>query len=286
MTISPQYAGIETDSRWNRHPSWLNVSGILALFVVSVRRLLAGRRLLAILTLFLLPALLTLLIRSHGNHDSPDTTEFFTLLNLLPHSALPFTALLLASGLIQDEVEEQTLTYLLVRPLPRWMVYATKLAAAIVTTALLSSVCTIVNLAVMYGPNIPPEVDLPRRAVVVSFIYALALFAYCGVFGLLGLIFRKSLPMGVVYIIFIEGFLANIPFIVRNATVIYYERVLMLRWLTLHQGANLAWSIDLKEAPSATECVLTLLGIGVAFAAAAGFLFTVREFRVKTPEAT
>ena len=43
--------------------------------------------------------------------------------NLIPHALAPLAALFYAAGIIQDEVEEQTLTYLLLRPLPRWALY-------------------------------------------------------------------------------------------------------------------------------------------------------------------
>ena len=43
--------------------------------------------------------------------------------NLLPHGLAPLTALLYAAGVISDEVEEQTLTYLLMRSVPRWALY-------------------------------------------------------------------------------------------------------------------------------------------------------------------
>ena len=284
MSGSHSFSGVETG---RARPAGLNWSGLLALFVVTVKRLLAGKRLLGIGLLFLLPALLTILIRFQGGRDDPMEIEFAMLIILIPHSALPFTALLLTSGLIQDEVEEQTLTYLLLRPLLRWLIYVTKLMAAVLTTILIATVCTAINLAVIHFQDLSSQpLDLIQYWAKLSLTYALALFAYCGVFGLVGLLFRKSLPMGVVYIIFIEGLLANIPFVVRKATVIFYERVLMLRWLDLGSEARNAWSIDLDLAPSSTECVLTLLGIGLVFAVVAATWFTVREFRVKTPEAT
>ena len=51
------------------------------------------------------------------------------LFMLMPHTLVPLTALLYATGMIHDEIEEQTLTYLLVRPLPKWGIYLTKLLA-------------------------------------------------------------------------------------------------------------------------------------------------------------
>jgi ABC-2 type transport system permease protein len=69
--------------------------------------------------------------------------------------------------------------------------------------------------------------------------------------------------------------------VIREATVIYYIRVLAVRWLDI-PGAD--WSIDPSTAVSATTCVSVLLGIAVAFAAIGAITFATREFRVKTPE--
>ena len=43
----------------------------------------------------------------------------------------PLTALLYAAGVVRDEVEEQTLTYLLLRSVPRWAVYTVRLLATL-----------------------------------------------------------------------------------------------------------------------------------------------------------
>jgi hypothetical protein len=62
----------------------------------------------------------------------------------------------------------------------------------------------------------------------------------------------------------------------------FYFRVLSLRWLAPESGSS--WSIDLKTAPEARACVLTLLGVGLVLTAVAALLFTRWEFRMKTPE--
>ena len=46
-----------------------------------------------------------------------ENLQFALIFNLIPHALAPLAALLYATGIIQDEVEEQTLTYLLLRPL-------------------------------------------------------------------------------------------------------------------------------------------------------------------------
>ena len=54
---------------------------------------------------------------------------------------------------------------------------------------------------------------------------------------------------GVAYIVLFEGLLASLDTVARRLTVMYYFRVLVLRWLEPASGKE--WSIDLATAP---EC--------------------------------
>ena len=72
----------------------------------------------------------------------PEALEFMLVMMFMPQALLPLVALLYASGIIQDEQEEQTITYLLMRPIPKWAIYTVKLLAAMTTTAVLVVVFT------------------------------------------------------------------------------------------------------------------------------------------------
>src|SRR5438874_10671238 len=98
----------------------LDLTALAALFVLTLREHLRGRRLLLLSLLFLLPAVLAVVIRLAPFAPTPEKLEFALIFNLIPHVLATLTALLYAAGIIRDEVEGQTLTYLLLRPLPRW----------------------------------------------------------------------------------------------------------------------------------------------------------------------
>lgn len=252
------------------------------LFVLTLRQHRRGRRLLLLAVLFALPALIAVLTRATDPSEPARSTEFHLLLTLMPLALLPLAALLYATGMIQDEVEEQTLTYLLVRPLPRWALYLTKLLATYLLTAALAGVFAVVTCAAIYGGR--PEfwgTVLPGRALTVAALFALTLFAYCALFGLIGLFTRYALVAGIAYVMLFEGMLGGLDFVVRRLTVQYNFRVLSMRWLKLPSGT---WGLDLTEAPSVTGCVLTLLLGGAIAAALAASVFARREFRMKTPE--
>ena len=259
------------------------LGSLVALFGLTLRQHIHGRRLLVMSLLFALPGALAALVSLASKLAPPAASlEFAFALNLIPHALLPLAALLYATGIIQDEVEEQTLTYLLLRPVPRWLLYFVRLLATILVTSVLAAAFTAATLAVIDVTAREPATEgLVLREAKMAALVSLALVGYCGLFGLLGLLMRRSLLIGVGYIVLFEGLLASLDTVARRLTVMYYFRVLVLRRLDPGEGKD--WSIDLATAPSVMTCVLTLLGVGLVSATAAAVVFTTREFRMKTP---
>jgi ABC-2 type transport system permease protein len=259
------------------------LAAVATLCALTLRQLYRGKRLLIVAVLFALPAVVAVIIRYAASPPvKTSDLEFALIFLFIPQVLVPLTALLYAAGMIQDEVEEQTLTYLLVRPLPRSAIYLAKLLSSWLVTVVIAVVFTgLTYLAVYWGePGLWGSV-LPRRALETGALQALALFAYCTIFGLISLLTRRSLVAGVAYIALFEGLLANIDFAVRRITVMYYFRVLAERWLKLNRQE---WSLDLATAPGAAACLLILGAAGPAAAVAGALLFRAREFRMKTPE--
>jgi ABC-2 type transport system permease protein len=275
------------------------VSGLATLYALSVRQHLHGKRWMVMAALFLLPVGLAMLIRLTSEEVPPKLLEFMLGMMLLPQLLLPLVALLYASGIIEDEQEEQTITYLLVRPLPKWAIYVVKLLATVTTTVALTLVFTSLTFAAVYiGAEAPPEGWIVRL-VKTAGIHSLAVTAYCCLFGLLSLVTKRTLVIGVVYIAVIEGLLANLPFGIRLMTVIYYARLIAYRSLsyevTMPYGreedlAGEAWQLNLNDDPDLlthpemSTCFLVLLVGSVVATALAAWLCSQREFHVKTPE--
>ena len=265
-------------SRGVRPGAWLT------LLRISVEQLVRGKRLLALAALFTLPAIVALASRYDNPrfHEKVEPFESALIFYMIPQALVPLTALILAAGMVRDEVEGQTLTYLLIRPLPRPAIYAAKLVAAWLVATGLAAVFTAVALAVIHwGSDGFWGTIFPGRAVRVAALGALSLMVYVALFGGLSLVVRWILPLGVAYIVLFEGVFANIDFMVRRLTVLWYVRILAERWLGLHVES---WSINLDEAPSGPEALGTLLAAALVLAVASAWLFGSREIRMKTPE--
>ncbi len=257
-------------------------SALVSLLNITASRQLRGRRLLILCVLFAVPILFAVLAHRFQDPYQLDDVEAVVIFGLIPNAFLPLAALLFSSGMVQDDVEEQTLTYLLIRPIPRWLIYLVKLAGTWLVISLLNAVFTTASLAAVYwGTGALAPGALLQRAGILAVILSLSLYAYTAFFGGLSLLTRRSLIVGVAYIIVFEGVVANIDFMIRHVTVMYYVRTLCVRWLNLRVSD---WGMDLEKAPGVATCLLTLISVGSVLALLGAWLFSVREFRVKTPE--
>jgi ABC-2 type transport system permease protein len=264
------------------------LSALAALFALAIRQHTHGRRLLVLGALFLLPCVLAVVLRNLPRPAPAEALEFALVFSLLPHGLAPLTALLYAAGVISDEVEDQTLTYLLLRSIPRWALYVTKLLATLVVTIGLVAVGVLALYAAIYlgTPGFFSDV-LPRAGRAIA-VMALAQVGYCALFGFLGLLTRRSLIAGIGFIVAVEGVLANLDFVGRTLTVVYYVRTLTIRWgnlpTELSSRLQESWGMtELEKLPTSGQCVLVLLGVSALLIALSALLFARSEYRVKTP---
>ena len=261
------------------------------LFWLTLRHHTHGRRLLVLVLLLALPCGLAILLRSLSRPAPTEILEFTLVFSLIPHALAPMTALLYAAGMIQDEVEGQTLTYLLLRPLPKWSIYLTKWFATILVCVCLIAFFTLaLYLAIYWGtPELWGEI-VPGRALKTVAALALAQLGYISLFGSLGLLIRHSLIAGVAYIVLLEGVIANVEFVGRTATVVYYFRVLILRWLDLPDLLQRqwlrVWQLDPAKMPDGPSCVATMVMASLVITIFSALWFSRCEFAVKTPESS
>ena len=275
------------------------LTALWTLYVLTLRQHLHGKRWMVMALLFILPAGLAVLVRATALNAHPIELEFILAFMFIPQALLPLVALIYASGIIRDEQEEQTITYLLVRPIPKWAIYVVKLLATVTTTVLLTVIFTALTYAVIYiGADAPASQGASRFAKAAA-IHGIAIAAYCSLFGLMSLLTKRVLLAGIVYIAVVEGLLANLPFGIRLLTIIYYTRLLAHRTLTfvgstpdgrVEDFSGEAWQLDARADPilighpSNSMALAILLAASLVCAFLAAWLCTRREFHVKTPE--
>ncbi|HMO35585.1 MAG TPA: ABC transporter permease, partial [Gemmatales bacterium] len=265
--------------------------------------LLQWRRILVLLFLALLPLLVVFFFRAFGAQNIRVTPlyqaylriEFMTVMVYYSSVVIPITILLFASGIIRDEQENQTLTYLLLSPIPRWALYLSKLLAAFLVAWVLVSVCM---AAVMFCIWTGAETSAPHhwvtRWLALLPATAMLIVANGGFFGLISVLLHPSLLVGVVYIALFEVFLANYEFVLRKFTGVHYFQCIVINWIGKQFESPDGYSRSMmsppwqlaneKIIPETQECVITLLSVFLVTTLLAMYFFTKKEYRLKTPE--
>lgn len=173
-----------------------------AIGVVTLRGLLSRRRAVLMVLLAALPVIVGLLIRLGGGRaDAPEILD-----TLVVRTVLPLIALIIGTSAIGSEIEDGTLVYVLVKPIPRWQIALAKLVVAAGLTGILV-VPPILAAGLMVG-------GFGSASLAVAFGYAVAAIiggaAYAAAFATLGTITSRALVVGLAYTLLWEGVLAGL----------------------------------------------------------------------------
>ena len=188
-------------------------------------------------------------------------------------NVLPLAALFYATALVADEVEGRTLTYLLTRPLTRASIFAGKFAAYLATTFTLALPAAVVTFFLfMTAPDAPAlgpaAVDLLRDLGAML----LALVAYGALFALLGVLLRRPVIPGLVFLYGWE-LLANVPGYMPRLTLTAW-----LRSLVTHRPAEEGLAGLFQQVLPAGQAVAVLGLEAAVFLGAAIWIFSSREY--------
>lgn len=170
------------------------------------RQLFARRRLGLAIAFSILPVVFTFIFRFNLSDREGAVTELFSGLsrNLIIGTLVPLAAAVFGTTAFGGEVDDGTLVYLLVKPLPRWRVVLWKYVVALLSTLAVMLPALILPWLVLRGPEVSGDMLL-------GFIAGGTLGAatYCALFLVLGLASRRSLVLSLLYVIGFEAVLAR-----------------------------------------------------------------------------
>jgi ABC-2 type transport system permease protein len=183
---------------------------------VTLRALLGRRRTILLLVLAGLPVLIGLLARlGNGRLDAVPILD-----GLVVRLVLPLTALVFGTAALGSELEDGTAVYILVKPVPRWLIVAAKVLVAGLLSAGLTVASSLLTGFLVGGAG----GDALGTTLGVGFSTGLAAFAYTALFVALSVLTSRALVIGLIYTLLWEGALAGILtatkiFSVREATL-------------------------------------------------------------------
>ncbi len=179
----------------------------------EMMQFLRGRRALFFLLLLSFPIAVAVANPAADKHGIEKTTQSSFL--LFPGSTCLLLAIFYAGPLLQTEIERKTLTYLLVRPIPRWQMLMGRLLGVLI--ALEAAILVAVPLAWLISgrPGGAPLLWATWQASVA------AILVYAPIALALGTLFpQRAITVGILWGLLFEVLLSNVPFISRTVTLV------------------------------------------------------------------
>lgn len=249
------------------------------LFLLSFRRLLWSAS--TLMVLLPLAACALVLIRldysfgAEGAHFATREyafrrfTDEFIILAFMSF-IIPICALAYGTMSVGGDREDRTLLFLLVRPLPRFLILLAKLAATV------PLVVGLVVVSFLVYCRMAGEVGQMALQIYLPVVLYTTL-AYVALFHLFAVSFRHATIIALVYSLFMELLIGNMPGIIRRVAVNYYGKA-MIYDLGSGYGVRVP-DPELFVPISAYAASLTLLWITVGGVLLTMWVFQRREYR-------
>jgi ABC-type transport system involved in multi-copper enzyme maturation permease subunit len=247
-------------------------------FDLSLEQMMWSRRSFIMAVLIGLPALLAVAFRVFVVARLPPEISAFDFYGgviafYYVRNVLPLVALFYATALIADEVEGKTLTYLLTRPITRGAILCGKFASYLATTLTLTlpaAVVTFFLLATAQGVS-GVGARVPGMFQDMG-VLALTLLVYGALFALLGVLLRRPVIPGLLFL-FVWELIANLPGYMPRFTLTAW-----LRSLISHRPSMEGMSEMFGQVLPTGLSLGILLGATVIFLGAASWIFSHHEY--------
>lgn len=232
---------------------------------VTLRALVGRRRTLTIALLALLPVALGALIRIGGGR--PDAPEILD--TLVIRTVCPLVALVIGTGAIGSEIDDGTLIFQLLKPVPRWSLALAKTTVAAFLTAVLIVPPIILTGLLLGGTG----ADSIRTTMGFAVAGLAGGTAYAIAFTALGVLTSRALLFGLGYTLIWEGVLAEL---------LVGTRFLSIRQATLGIAAEVTGrevGVEPLDPISAVVIIVVVIAAGIGLTTLA-----LRRFQVRTAD--
>ena len=167
--------------------------------MLSLRQLTGRWRLALIFLLAALPVGLAVILSLTAGGDD-DSGIFINLLldGMLVAAILPIVTMALSTAAFGNEVEDRTLSYLVLKPIARWRIAIPKVLASIAISGPLLVASGVAAALLGFDGDV-------RAAVAVGVAIFAGVAAYAAVFTWLGLLTNRAIAFALIYVLLWEG---------------------------------------------------------------------------------
>lgn len=244
------------------------ISGILAIFKYSTRKILLNKRWVITLLIALLVAGIMGYAGSQDN-DTLDSGSYFMDILILSF-IMPIVAMIYGASLIRNEIEDKSITQVITAPLDRSISYLGYYISLATSLSLIMIFINLIGWLAFFAPNGISGNALGILAAMIG-LSVIGSLVYSALFQLTGTIFKRPVYFGLFFAFIWEGFIGSIPGAIGSYTIKHFIRSIGASWINYGELAD-------YDAASAGSAALTLIAITMACLAIGAFIFRGKEY--------
>ena len=172
------------------------------IFMLTLRQSTSARRVLVLLLIGAIPLAIAIASAVVNTDWDTDGLQFF-IQGIVINTTLPLVALIVSAPVFADEIEEKTITNLMLSPIPRWQIAIPKLVAAILVIAVPLMIGIFVSIILIH------DEDTYTAAIVAAFGVSIGAIAFASLFAFLGTITTRAVVVGVLYVFGFEALIST-----------------------------------------------------------------------------
>jgi len=225
---------------------------MLTIYKLSLTQMLRPKRLLILLFIASVPVALSV-VAAIFPPDTEDLVSFrddFLMGPMVISAVLPIITVVLGTASLGHEIEDQTMTYLFLKPVPRWGIILPKFLATITVAGV-----------VVVGSGVLTTVIVPGGGVTTSVAAAVGLavgvLAYTSIFTWAGLMTSHALAVGLVYVFVWEAAIVGFLQGVRWLSIRHYTEATIHGFDDIQFAGDTA-TLTLSQALAAAGIVVVL----------------------------
>ena len=172
------------------------------IFILALRQSMSIRRVAVLVLLAAIPLVIAI-VSNLLNTDWDGEVAHGFIQGLIFNTGLPLIALIVAAPVFADEIEDRTLTNLMLSPIARWQISIPKMLAAAAIVAIPLAISTFVSILLVF------EDESYSAAIVGAFGILIGSLAFVSLFAFVGTLTTRAVVFGIVYVFGFEALISS-----------------------------------------------------------------------------
>ena len=163
------------------------------IFILALRQSMSIKRVAVLLILAAIPLAIAIISELVNADWDGEVAQGF-IQGLIFNTGLPLIALIVAAPIFADEIEDRTLTNLMLSPISRWQISIPKMLAALAIVAIPLAISTFVSILLVF------DEESYSAAIIGAFGILIGSLAFVSLFAFVGTLTTRAVVFGIVYV--------------------------------------------------------------------------------------